>query len=388
MKKYTIVLYLLMEMTVALAHIPQLINYQGNLVNREGQPLSGRYEIELRLYDQETSGSPLWSEKQMVEVTYGYFNVLLGSVNKLTPGLFCKSDRFLTIIVGTDPDMCPRTKLTSVAYAFRSSNTDSIDGKCSDDFVKNGQKNAITHEMIQENIVSSINHVIHDGGNIDLMAGDNIKITPDAAQKNIIISADLSTIGDNLGDHTARQNIKTNENWISNNGKDEGIFIGYVDIQGTLQKSAGSFKIDHPQDPENMYLQHSFVESPDMKNVYDGNVILDGCGEASVELPDYFESLNIDFRYQLTAIGAPGPNLFIAEKICNNRFKIAGGEPGMEVSWQITGIRNDAYARVITGLKLRSRKKEKSRVNTFFPKSITARNLGVFNMNSSKRKMI
>ncbi len=63
------------------------------------------------------------------------------------------------------------------------------------------------------------------------------------------------------------------------------------------------------------YLAHSFVESPDMKNVYDGNVVLDAVGQAVVELPDYFDALNRDFRYQLTAIGAPGPNLYISEKI-------------------------------------------------------------------------
>src|SRR5207302_1139752 len=27
-----------------------------------------------------------------------------------------------------------------------------------------------------------------------------------------------------------------------------------------------------------------------------------------------------------------------------HRFKIAGGKPAMEVSWQVTGIRQDAYA--------------------------------------------
>jgi len=124
-----------------------------------------------------------------------------------------------------------------------------------------------------------------------------------------------------------------------------GYFFGDVNVDGTLTKTAGSFKIDHPIDPENQYLQHSFVESPDMKNVYDGTVLLEGNGEAVVTLPDYFEALNKDFRYQLTAIGAPGPNLYIAEKINHNQFKIAGGSAGMEVSWQVTGIRNDTYAR-------------------------------------------
>jgi hypothetical protein len=123
-----------------------------------------------------------------------------------------------------------------------------------------------------------------------------------------------------------------------------GFFAGNVHINGTLSKSAGSFRIDHPLDPENKYLSHSFVESPDMMNVYNGNVTLDANGEGLVDLPSYFEALNKDFRYQLTAIGAPGPNLYIAEPVSNNRFKIAGGTPGLVVSWQVTGVRQDEYA--------------------------------------------
>ena len=121
-------------------------------------------------------------------------------------------------------------------------------------------------------------------------------------------------------------------------------FDGAVEVVGYLYKTGGGFKIDHPLDPENKYLYHSFVESPDMKNVYDGVVILDGNGEVWVELPEWFETLNWDFRYQLTAMGAPGPDLYIAEEISNNRFRISGGKPGMKVSWQVTGIRKDPYA--------------------------------------------
>ena len=109
---------------------------------------------------------------------------------------------------------------------------------------------------------------------------------------------------------------------------------GKVKITGNLEKAGGSFKIDHPLDPANKYLCHSFVESPDMKNVYDGVVVLDRKGKAEIDLPDWFGILNKDFRYQLTAIGAPGPNLYIAEEISdtttsnknnnNSHFKIAG----------------------------------------------------------------
>jgi len=122
------------------------------------------------------------------------------------------------------------------------------------------------------------------------------------------------------------------------------IFTGSVDVLGTLSKGGGSFKIDHPLDPENKFLYHSFVESPDMMNVYNGNVILDGNGEATIELPDYFEALNGDYRYQLTPVGAASPGLYIAQEVENGKFRIAGGTAGVKVSWQVTGIRRDAFA--------------------------------------------
>ena len=121
-------------------------------------------------------------------------------------------------------------------------------------------------------------------------------------------------------------------------------FIGDGDVSGTLTKGGGGFKIDHPLDPANKYLFHSFVESSDRKNVYDGEAVLDTNGEALVELPDWFETLNKECHYQLTPIGAPGPNLYIAEEVRHHRFKIAGGTSGMRVCWQVTGIRQDPWA--------------------------------------------
>ncbi|MGB9233865.1 MAG: hypothetical protein WCC04_05580, partial [Terriglobales bacterium] len=122
-----------------------------------------------------------------------------------------------------------------------------------------------------------------------------------------------------------------------------GNFTGNVSISGNLSKGGGSFKIDHPLDPANKYLYHSFVESPDMKNIYDGVATLDANGEAVIRMPEWFGALNRDFRYQLTCIGAFAP-VFVAEELAKNQFKIGGGRAGMRVSWQVTGIRQDAWA--------------------------------------------
>ena len=127
-------------------------------------------------------------------------------------------------------------------------------------------------------------------------------------------------------------------------GKLAAYLDGDVFIGGELSKTSGSFKIDHPLDPENKYLSHSFVESPDMMNIYNGVVTLNADGAGVIELPDYFETLNRDFRYQLTAMGTPMPNLYISEEISANQFSIAGGAAGARVSWEVTGIRQDPSA--------------------------------------------
>jgi hypothetical protein len=118
---------------------------------------------------------------------------------------------------------------------------------------------------------------------------------------------------------------------------------GNLNVGGTLTKGGGSFKIDDPLDPANKYLSHSFVESPDMMNIYNGNVTTDKRGLATVVLPNYFETLNRDFRYQLTVIGQFAQAI-VAKEIDRGRFTIRTNKPGVKVSWQVTGIRQDAWA--------------------------------------------
>ncbi|MCI4666793.1 MAG: hypothetical protein MRZ79_01435 [Bacteroidia bacterium] len=156
-------------------------------------------------------------------------------------------------------------------------------------------------------------------------------------------------MGDNFPNVKLTVKSKSTDNFIasfqrSTGGQVLNIFENNtVAVLGTLSKGGGSFKIDHPLDPENKYLYHSFVESPDMMNVYNGNITTDQQGFATVELPDYFSALNKDFRYQLTTIGTFAQAI-IKEKISNNRFVIQTSKPNVEVSWQVTGIRKDKFA--------------------------------------------
>jgi len=130
---------------------------------------------------------------------------------------------------------------------------------------------------------------------------------------------------------------------------------GDVVVTGKFFKGGGGFQIDHPLEPSTKFLAHSFVESNEMKNIYDGIAAIDARGEAVIVLPRWFEALNSDFRYQLTAVGKPSPNLHVAEEVRNNRFKIGGAIAGEKVSWTVTGIRRDAWAQA-NGLSVEEEK--------------------------------
>ncbi len=194
--------------------------------------------------------------------------------------------------------------------------------------------------------------VVDSGGsNFTVRAGGATLSATDKAGGTLSLTGGISTgsAGSSIAFQTATpgasgtaDRIPSTKMTIDGNGNVS--MTGNLTVTGTVSKGGGSFRIDHPLDPANKYLSHSFVESPDMLNIYNGNARLDSNGEAWVELPEWFEALNRDFRYQLTALGAPGPSLHIAAEVSGNRFKIAGGRAGGRVSWQVTGIRQDAYA--------------------------------------------
>ena len=128
-------------------------------------------------------------------------------------------------------------------------------------------------------------------------------------------------------------------------------FYQNLTVTGALSKGSGTFVIDHPLDPKSKLLYHSFVESPDVKNLYDGVATLDESGEAIIELPAYFFALNRDARYLVTPMSHPMPGLYLSFGANRSffggaiRFGIAGGMPGGQVSWQVTGIRHDPFIR-------------------------------------------
>jgi hypothetical protein len=125
------------------------------------------------------------------------------------------------------------------------------------------------------------------------------------------------------------------------------------------------FVIDHPKDPANKVLRHACIESPEILNVYRGNIILDEKGEGIVSLPDYFADININFSYHLTPIGEQSVP-YIKEKIKGNKFTIAGGKAGQEISWAIYAERNDAYMKKYPNTKIMEYEKDEASKGKYF----------------------
>ncbi len=195
---------------------------------------------------------------------------------------------------------------------------------------------------------------------IGYTGGDcGLRIVHNGSTNSIYYTGGCTSFGDtamriNRSGYTNIRNLRLGTNYNNNstipltvdglssfNG--DMTITGNLNVTGNIAKGGGTFKIDHPLDPANKYLTHSFVESPEMMNVYSGNIVTDANGYATVTMPDYFEAANKDFRYQLTVIGSFAQAI-IKEKISGNKFIVQTNEPNIEVSWMVTGVRADKYA--------------------------------------------
>ena len=97
---------------------PDSLSHQGLLRDGTGIPVpDASYSIVFTLYDDATAGSSIWTETQSVATSGGIFNVWLGSVNPLSEVAFDKP-MWLGTKVGADPEMAPRSPLTSAPYAL------------------------------------------------------------------------------------------------------------------------------------------------------------------------------------------------------------------------------------------------------------------------------
>ena len=147
----SIAVLVVLGVSTAVASVPPMINYQGKLMQPSGVPVpDGTYQMTFAIYDVPTGGTPLWSETNgSVQVKGGLFSVLLGSVVNLPPNIFDSPDRWFGVTVGSDPEMTPRQRIASAAYAVSAGTVS--DGAVTTSKVADG---AVTSEKIGSGAVT------------------------------------------------------------------------------------------------------------------------------------------------------------------------------------------------------------------------------------------
>lgn len=346
--------------------------YQGSLME-SGSPMNGAADIDVSLWDALAAGTQIGSTQSMlaVPVAEGLFSLDLDFGAAALVG-----DRWIEIAINATT-LSPRQKVNATPYSIQTRGifvdddgqvaigtpvpTAQLDlrNSTSTQPVLNVIKGTVgggaavsVEKTTESGRAMYINHTADSGVNYAIHAR---AFSPDG----------FGLFGVNNADSGIAQGIFGRSNNSSTGRGVTGVTLSptgvtyavYGDVSGNPDGfgvfangklgSSGfkTFRIDHPTDPENKYLQHYSSEGPEPINEYSGNVILEADGSAWVQLPDYFEMINIDFRYTLTAIGAPAPGLYIASEVQGNAFQISGGQAGLKVSWEVKARRNDPYAR-------------------------------------------
>ena len=151
---------------------PELMTYQGYLVDGNGKPLGSvvdpldstqrvsapaNYDVVFRIYNEKSgSTAAIWAEKQTVTVDKGYFSVLLGEGASTATGepqgnlseVFHGSgisDRFIGITVeglggaGVDVEIAPRLRFVASPFAFTATQATKLtDSAGNSNFIKVG----------------------------------------------------------------------------------------------------------------------------------------------------------------------------------------------------------------------------------------------------------
>lgn len=133
MKQYNLskaiaVFLLLVVFKPALAVVPATLNYQAYLTDDNDVPIDGTADVTVSIYNVEVGGVPLWSETRPgTTVSNGIISVELGSIVPFPPGLF-EMPLWLGVTVDADPEMTPRRPISSTGFAFKASDSDTLEG--------------------------------------------------------------------------------------------------------------------------------------------------------------------------------------------------------------------------------------------------------------------
>lgn len=371
--------------------IPRMLSYQGRLTDSTGRAVpDSEYSVSFRLYTVSSGGSPFWTEIQNTRTKGGLFSVLLGAANAIG-AVPDDGAIYLGMAVSGGAELYPRTRIVSAAYAYKTDTAGyALAAAGADHAWVRGRSDSVLYTVHRLGIARGESDNVLHGGFDYTHVNLGVACTTGISGH----SYSYATVGGGHGNTAAlpfcavgggRQNSATGDRSTVGGGEQNcasgdhscvpggladsahglhGFAAGYHSVvlapyhqavafngmtttQSTslrcalIVKTGGTFTIDHPLDPHGKILNHYFIEGPEMRNIYDGEAVLDATGRAVVVLPDYFSALNRNPRVQLTGVGSS--NVFVAQEANGNRFTI-GGRPGTKVFWQVTGERKDVSA--------------------------------------------
>ncbi|MDX1420576.1 MAG: hypothetical protein R3181_11465 [Rubricoccaceae bacterium] len=349
------------------AQAPALLSYQGVLERSGGTPLNDPVTLTFRLFDDPTGGLLVWEETQAgIPVADGLFAVTLGAVTPFESLEFYRPLWLEVEEAATGDVLGPRTALTATPYAlslvlpqvhnvrvggtaFWINNTDlgdGIRGEAQGAGARGlyGHASAFLGDGIGVYGLSSglAGTGVYGEGSTGVYGESDGSIGVGVQGEHLSTGAQGS-LGSGGGVITAGVfgTVDPGTNRYAGFFDGDVSVTGRLDVNGDLNVSGTkNFRIDHPLDPANRYLFHFAVESSEVLNVYSGNVTTDAEGFSTVPLPDWFEAVNTDLRYQLTVLGTFAQAI-VAEEVQDGRFVIQTDRPGVRVSWQVTGVRSD-----------------------------------------------
>jgi hypothetical protein len=331
--------------TAAAADVPPLMSYQGVIADASGNPVpDGMYDITFGLYTVESGGTPDWEETQSLSVEGGIVNAYLGSVVPLGDPLHFDVPYWLSIAIEGEPELTPRTPLTTVPYAGWA--VHAIEPTPDDDWVVS-EPNVYT-EYYAVGIGDTLPEWrldIHDPGSNNTYMQITNAVTGDAMWTGLILGVSGSgdawiTQGSAHALHMGHGGSATSVNVFPDGNVAVGLISSPDDkfeVDGTAEMTG--FKMPTGAVDGYVLTSNSTGEGTWQPLLFarpssaSGTATLDARGEASVELPASLSGVELD--YQLTCIGGFAP-VYVSEKAQGGMFTIAGGEPGMEVSWMVS----------------------------------------------------
>jgi len=298
----TIVIFLALMISMNLAAVPETINFQGALKDADGVPVNDTQFMEFRIYDDPDAGSLLWYEQNLtVEIVDGIFSEELGLFSQFPPGMLDIPELFITFFYGGE-EMTPRQKLHSVPYALQAESANQIEDVPLSDLVQqdNGGNATITGTMTANNF-----------------AGNGSGLT--------------GISGDNLGDHTAMENIQLDGHWLSHDGVSDGVYVASdsdvgiglinpsekLDVGGKVRADEG-FTVNHASD-DGIYVYHA--GSPSIQYIDSGNS--NGVEVSGAEGSGVFVGQADKDGVQVYNSGSPSS---YSMSSANNGFEVAGAE--------------------------------------------------------------